>query len=197
MSGYLKLLVADCDTERGAILERRLGEIGDAVILRVPAGNSLLDAVAAQAPDAIILDMGRPDRDGLDALRRASADNTRPIILFVDRDDRAFMEEAIAAGVSSYNVVDTAFPDVGPIVMAAVAIFRKHQQIAAELSKANATLLERETINRAKSVLMKQRNFAEPQAYRWLRRRAMNGSRRIIDIAVELLAEAGEGKSPK
>ena len=34
------------------------------------------------------------------------------------------MEEAIAAGVSSYNVVDTAFPDVKPIVMAAVAIFR-------------------------------------------------------------------------
>lgn len=197
MSGYLKVLVADSDPERAAILERRLREITDAVILRVPVGESLLDAVTAQAPDVIIVDMGRPDRDGLDDLRRVSADNTRPIIMFVDRDDRTFMEDAIAAGVSSYNVVDAAFPDVKPIVMAAVAIFRKYQQIAAELTRANATLLERETINRAKSMLIKERNFDEPRAYRWLRRRAMNGGKRIVDIAVELLTESREGKSPK
>ena len=115
--------------------------------------------------------------------------------MFVDRDDRAFMEEAIAAGVSSYNVVDTAFPDIKPIVMAAVAIFRKYQKVADDLSKAKASLLERETINRAKSMLMRQQNIDEPQAYRWLRRRAMNESRRIGDIAADLLAS--EGRAPK
>jgi two-component system, response regulator / RNA-binding antiterminator len=191
LSGYLKVLVADSDSERAAILERRLGEITDAVILRVPVGDSLLDAVTAQAPDVIIVDMGRPDRDGLDDLRRVSADNPRPIVMFVDRDDRAFMEAAIAAGVSSYNVVDTAFPDIKPIVMAAVAIFRKYQQVADDLTRAKATLLERETINRAKSMLMRQRNIDEPQAYRWLRRRAMNESRRIGEIAAQLLASEG------
>jgi response regulator NasT len=132
--------------------------------------------------------MARPDRDGLDDLRRAGVANPRPVVMFVDRDDRAFMEEAIAAGVSSYNVVGTAFPDIKPIVMAAVAIFRKHQQVADDLTRAKATLLERDTINRAKSMLMRQRHFDEPQAYRWLRRRAMNESRRIGDIAADLLA---------
>ena len=177
-----------------AILEQRLGEISDAVILRVPAGRNLIDAVPALAPDVIIVDMARPDRDGLDDLRRVSADNPRPIVMFVDRDDRAFMEEAIAAGVSSYNVVGAAFPDIKPIVMAAVAIFRKHQQVADDLTRAKATLLERDNVNRAKSMLMRQRNIDEPQAYRWLRRRAMNESRRIGDIAVALLAS--EGKTP-
>ena len=191
MSGPLKVLLADTDSDRAAVLERRLGEISDAVILRVPAGGSLIDTVAALAPDVIIVDMARPDRDGLDDLRRISADNPRPIVMFVDRDDRAFMEEAIAAGVSSYNVVDTAFPDIKPIVMAAVAIFRKYQQVADDLTKARASLLERDTINRAKSMLMRQRNIDEPQAYRWLRRRAMNESRRIGDIAAELLATEG------
>jgi response regulator NasT len=38
---------------------------------------------------------------------------------------------------------------------------------------------------------MRQRNIDEPQAYRWLRRRAMNESRRIGDIAAELLASEG------
>ena len=189
----LKVLLAAADPDRVAILAQRLGEIGDAVVLRVPAGGNLVDAVPQLAPDVIIVDMARPDRDGLDDLRRAGAANPRPVVMFVDRDDRGFMEEAIAAGVSSYNVVGVAFPDIKPIVMAAVAIFHKHQQVADDLMHAKATLLERDTINRAKSLLMRQRHIDEPQAYRWLQRRAMNESRRIGDIAVELLA--GEGKA--
>jgi response regulator NasT len=197
LPGHIKVLLADSDSDRVRILEERLREISDAVVLRVPGGSSLLDAVAAFAPDVILVDMARPDRDGLDDLRRVSADNPRPIVMFVDRDDRAFMEEAIAAGVSSYNVVDTAFPDIKPIVMAAVVIFRKYQQVADDLTKARATLDERATINRAKSMLMRHRNIDEPQAYRWLRRRAMNESRRIGEIAAELLASESERETPK
>ncbi len=133
MSDCLAVLLADSDTERAALLEERLREIGNVAIRRVPAGSSLIEALSAGMPDVIIVDMALPDRDALDDLRRVSTDNPRPIIMFVDRDDRGFMEEAIAAGVSSYNVVDAAFPDVKPIVMAAVAIFRKYQQVAADL----------------------------------------------------------------
>src|SRR5260221_10052536 len=135
-----------------------------AVIVPFPAAGSLIDAVTAEAPDVIIVDMARPDRDALDDLRRISVDNPRPVVVFVDRDDRAFMEEAIAAGVSSYNVVTAAFPDVKPIVMAAVAIFRKYQQVAADLRQARAILIKPETIDRAKGLLMKQRNFGDPEA---------------------------------
>ncbi len=190
MSGYLKVLLANSDAERGARLEERLREIGGAVIRRVPAGGSLLDAVAADLPDVVIVDMARPDHDALDDLRRVTADNPRPVVMFVDRDDRAFMEEAIAAGVSSYNVVNAAFPDVQPVVMAAVAIFRKYQQVAADLRQARPSLLERETIDRAKTQLIKQRHFDEPQAYRWLRRKAMNENKRIAAVAAELLCSA-------
>jgi len=190
LAGYLKVLVADSNAERAALLEERLREISDAVIRRVPTGGSLLDAVAAEIPDVVIVDMARPDRDALDDLRRVSTDNPRPVVMFVDRDDRVFMEDAIAAGVSSYNVVGAAFPDVKPIVMAAVVIFRKYQQLATDLHQARTSLMERETIDHAKALLMKERNVDEPQAYRWLRRKAMNESKRIAVVAAELLGSA-------
>jgi response regulator NasT len=139
--------------------------------------------------------MARPDRDALDDLRKVTAVNPRPIVMFVDRDDRVFMEEAIAAGVCSYNVVDAAFPDVKPIVMAAVAIFRKYRQIADELTKANSSLRERQVISQAKAFLMKQRNIAEPEAYRWLRRKAMNENKRIAAVAAQLLEDTKNGGS--
>jgi response regulator NasT len=192
LSGHLKVLLADCDAERATLLERRLREISDATIVRVPAGSTLVDAVSAESPDVIIVDMARPDRDALDDLRRVTSDNPRPIIMFVDRDDRGLMEDAIAAGVSSYNVVNAAFPDVKPIVMAAVAIFRKHQRVEADLFRARATLSERENIDRAKAMLMRQRKLDEPQAYHWLRRKAMNESKKIAVVAAELLAAANE-----
>ena len=188
VGGQLKVLLADAEGERARLLEQRLHELGDAVIERVSDTGNLLDAVRSVMPDVIIVDMARPDRDGLDDLRRANADNPRPVVMFVDRDDRAFMEEAIAAGVSSYNVVDTAFPDVKPIVMAAVAIFRKYQELSADLHKARTSLMERDAIDRAKAVLIRRRKLDEPQAYRWLRRKAMNENKRIAVIAAELLA---------
>lgn len=192
LSGHFKVLLAASDAERAADLERRIGEISNAVILHVPPGGKLLDAVMAEAPDVIIADMARPDRDGLDDLRRVSANNPRPIVMFVERDDRSFMEDAIAAGVSSYNVVSADFPNVAPIVMAAVAIFHKHQRVADDLRSARAALTDRETINRAKALLMKQRNIDEARAYNWLRRKAMNESRRIAAVAADLLAGAKE-----
>jgi response regulator NasT len=188
VAGQLKVLLADAEGERARLLEQRLHELGDVVIERVSDTGNLLDAVRSVMPDVIIVDMARPDRDGLDDLRRANADNPRPVVMFVDRDDRGFMEEAIAAGVSSYNVVDTAFPDVKPIVMAAVAIFRKYQELSADLHKARTSLMERDAIDRAKAVLIRRRKLDEPQAYRWLRRKAMNENKRIAVVAAELLA---------
>jgi response regulator NasT len=190
----LKVLLADSDPTRSAVVERSLNELGNTTVVRVPPGRSIQDAVAAEAPDVVIVDMARPDRDGLEQVRRITASDPRPIVMFVDRDDRAFMEEAIAAGVCSYNVVGAAFPDIKPIVMAAVAIFQRYRRIEVDLEKANASLMERELIDRAKALLMKERHIGEPEAYRLLRRRAMNESKRIAAIAADIVAAAGDKK---
>jgi response regulator NasT len=44
---------------------------------------------------------------------------------------------------------------------------------------------------------MRERKFDEPQAYRWLRRKAMNESKKIAVVAAELLAAANHEESPK
>lgn len=190
MSGPLRILLVDRHAGRTALLERRIREIGGAVILRAAPGRDLLDLAAAAAPDVIIVDLAQPERDALDALRQVGEVDPRPIVVFIERDDRSFMEQAIAAGVSSYNVVTAAFPDLEPLVRAAVAIFRRHRQVVADLRQATAMLAERETINRAKRLLMRERNMDEPRAYRWLRRRAMRESRPIAATAADLLARA-------
>lgn len=183
----MKVLLADDDRERAGAVAQVLARDPGITVLRLQPGEVLAEAVAAQAPDIVLVDMARPDRDALDGIRRVTAHNPRPIVLFVDQDDPGFMEEAIGAGVSSYNVLGLPPPDVKPILRAATALFRRHHSTQLGLRQAESKLEERATIDRAKAILIRERRLDEPEAYRWLRRQAMAGGRRIVDIARDVV----------
>ncbi len=189
----MRVLLADGDAERAPAVEAALAAAGATALLRPGPGEPLLDAVTRLSPDVVIVDMQRPDRDALDDVRHVTRHDPRPIVVFVDQDDHAFMEDAIAAGVSSYNVVGARLPDVKPVIQAAIAMFRRFSQIESELRRAEAGLAERAVIDRAKSVLIRTRRMTEPDAYRWLRRQAMDRGRRIADVAADVLEAANGG----
>jgi two-component system, response regulator / RNA-binding antiterminator len=190
----VKVLLADDDAERAGAIAHVLAADKGLTVVRLTPGDLLAEVVGAMAPDVVLVDMARPDRDAPDGIRQVTALNSRPVVLFVDEDDPTFMEEAISAGVSSYNAIGTLPPDVKPILRAAVALFRRHQQAQDELKQAEARLRKRTVIDRAKAILMKQRQLSEPDAYRWLRRNAMSSARRIVDVAQELI-DAREGSA--
>jgi response regulator NasT len=104
------------------------------------------------------------------------------------------MEEAIRAGVSSYNLASPAPPDVKPLLRAAAALFRRQQAMQDGLRQAENRLHERELVDRAKAILIRRRRMDEPDAYRWLRRQAMRQGRRIAEVAQALIRET-EGSS--
>jgi two-component system, response regulator / RNA-binding antiterminator len=191
----VKVLLADDDAERAGAVARILAADPGLTVLRLDPTQSLAESVAAQAPDVVLVDMARPDRDALDGIRLMASLIPRPVVLFVDQDDPAFMEEAISAGVSSYNAIGMPPPDVKPILRAAVALFRHHQQARNDLREAEARLQERAVIEKAKAILIKQRRLSEPDAYKFLRKNAMSSARRIVDVAAEII-KTMEGNAP-
>jgi response regulator NasT len=189
----LKVLLADDNQERAAAVSQRLLEAGVDQIITLEPGQRLIESVEAAKPDVVIVDMSRPDRDSLESIREVSAQAPRPIVLFVDRDDPGFMQDAIDAGVSSYNLMGSSIPDVKPIAQAAVAIFRRYRRLAEDLEKAETKLGERDIVQKAKAKLMKERRMTEPQAHKHLRQTAMNRNKRIVEVALELLGGGEEG----
>lgn len=185
----MKVLLADDDVKPAGLLARALDADPGLILARVGAGETLSEAVAAHAPDVVILDLSRPDPGVLESVRELVSRSPLPVVLFVDGDDPGFMEEAIGAGVSSYNVLASPPSDVKPILRAAVALFQRHQEMREELDRAERKLGEREVIDRAKAILMRERRLAEPAAYAWLRRQAMARGKRIVEIAEEIARE--------
>ena len=53
---------------------------------------------------------------------------------------------------------------------------------------------ERRQIERAKAILMKDRQMTEPEAYRWLQKKAMNESRKLSVIVAEFVTAHESGQ---
>ena len=190
----MHVLLADDDADRADALMRVLVAVPGLTLRCLQPGQLLPDAVAAHAPDVVIVDIARPDRDALDGVRRMTEVDPRPIVMFVDQDEPDFMEEAISAGVCSYNVVGLPPPDMRPILRAAIALFRRHKEARDELRAVQIRLEERGMIDRAKALLIRERHMTEPDAYRWLRRRAMASGRRVPDVARDILHDSGKAQ---
>jgi two-component system, response regulator / RNA-binding antiterminator len=189
----LKILLIDTEPDRARALEEQLSASGFAEIVRLPAGADLAGAVESTRPDLIIIDMGLPDRDTLEDIRLVSA--AHPIVMFAGNDDPAFAEEAIAAGVCSYNLSGVALHDVKPIMASAIALFRRYRRVEDELATAKALLEERRLIERAKAILMQGREMTEPEAYRWLQKKAMDENRKLAQVVAEFVARHGADRA--
>lgn len=189
----MKILLADRDAARAAALACELRAQDDAFsITLVQPEENLLDAVSRAGPDVVIVDMARPDRDGLDSLRQLQGRRPAPVLMFTDEDDPAFMEAAIAAGVSSYHVRGAALPEIKPVLRTAIALFRRTEALEARLAAAEDQLAARRVVDAAKRLLMKQDRLSEPAAHRFLQRRAMEQQKRLAEVAAALLREAGK-----
>jgi len=64
------------------------------------------------------------------------------------------------------------------------------RQMRSELDAAKQALEDRKTIDRAKGILMRQRNMTEDAAYTLLRKTAMSQGRKVIDVAHALVMAA-------
>lgn len=160
-------------------------------------GETLLEAVRRAAAELVIVDMARPDRDSLESVRDMNQATPLPVVMFVDEDDPAFMEDAIAAGVISYHVTGAALPEVKPILRTAMAFFRRNSALAVELDAMRSQLAARGVIDQAKRLLMARDGMSEPAAHRFLQRRAMDQQKKLSDIAQTLLSDRTRSESKK
>jgi response regulator NasT len=183
----MRVLLVDADQERAATLSRALREAGHEVVGHYSEAIDLLARVAQAKPDIIIIDHDSPDRDTLEHVCMVTRDDPRPIVMFTQDRKGAMIREAVKAGVSAY-VVDGLAPErLRPILDVAVARFEQHHALRQELDEARASLAERKVIERAKGFLMKQRACSEDEAYQLLRKAAMDGNKRLADVATQLV----------
>ena len=186
------MLVDDSQKESSPLKEGLL-QAGYDVVETSSTAAALLDRVAAVAPDVIIIGTDSPTRDTLEQLSFVSRERPRPIVLFTDDRGSATIQASLKAGVSAYIVAGMQADRLQPILEVAVARFEQEQALRDELKDAHDRLAERKLVERAKGILMRQKGVGEDDAFRMMRKLAMDRSRRLADIAQQVIdiAELG------
>jgi response regulator NasT len=179
----MRIAVVDESASRASIIEEGLSQLADCEIFLLTDRNGLLAELAAIEPDIVLIDLGNPSRDVLEEYFAVSRAISRPIAMFVEQSDDDAITASIDAGVSAYVVDGLAANRIRPLLDLAVKRFNAFARLQRDLAEAKGKLAERETIDRAKRILMDSRRVSEPEAYAELRRKAMSSNRRIAEIA--------------
>jgi two-component system, response regulator / RNA-binding antiterminator len=190
VSKALSILLIDDNPTRAEIVEAGLRGAGYRLLARLEGTQDLPARVSELKPDVIVVSTDSPSRDAIEDMRRSTAQQPRPIALFVDRSDPATIAAAMEAGVSAYVVKGLAEDRVRSVVDVAVGHFNRYHAMREELDRARLTLLERKLIDRAKGLLMEQKGLTEEAAFKLLRKLAMNQNKRIGEIARDLVTYA-------
>ena len=139
---------------------------------------------SVQAETAVLI-AERVDEVILKSVRMLNSSWPMPVVLYTEDSLQRSIRAAVTAGVSVYVVDCNNVNRIGALLEVAIIRFKESQELKKELHKAKTTLAERNTVEKARGIIMRQRKVNEDTVYQLLRKLAMDRNRRIGEVAGE------------
>lgn len=175
-----KVAVVDDHERSRALLRAAVCRAGGEVAGEAARAGDALSLIRRVVPDVAVFAAGLPDGDGVAAAGRAVAEAGCPVVLLTSHSRADVVERARAAGVMGFLLKPLRVPELAPTLDLAIARF-------GETRRLRQLLEDRKLIDRAKGRLMDRLGLTEDEAFRRLRRTAMDSRRPMAEIARALL----------
>lgn len=182
-----RILIIDDVRDRAAWLKASLELAGFDVVKLLTWEQVDEDSIHAASADVIIVDANAPGRDTLEQISLMSKTLEKPVVVLGAQNDTRSIQEAMRAGVSAYVSHTVQGEDMSGIIQVAAARFAEHKRLRDELKEAKSQLVERKLVDRAKSILMEDHGYSEPDAYKRMRSMAMSKGKRMAEIAEAII----------
>ncbi|MDX1346821.1 MAG: ANTAR domain-containing protein [Thiomicrorhabdus chilensis] len=185
LSGLNVLLVCD-ENESADALEQELKRSGIAHAYKATTDENVLKFLTQTAVDLVVLDVKSPTTGLFEQFAVMQAYCPKPVVCFSAERDSEVIAQSVKAGVTAY-IVDGKSPSrLQPILEVAMARFNECQAVKKELAQVKDKLSERAVIEKAKGLLIEYKNMSEDQAYKTMRKMAMDQGKKISVIAHEV-----------
>jgi response regulator NasT len=183
----LRVLLIDDGAHRVSVIRDELTRQGHLVVGVVDQALLIHDCVVRLRPDVVIVDAESPSRDTLENLAAMSGTTPRPVVVFAEDPSHEPMQQALQAGVSAYVIAGLNPQRLMPVLQVAIARFEQDRALRSQLDQAQTQLSERKLIERAKGVLMDEVGLTEEQAFKHLRKLAMDRGQRLGQVAERIV----------
>jgi response regulator NasT len=171
-------IVDDHERSRSALRSAIRAAGGEVAGEAVRCGDAV-PMIRRAMPDVVVCAAGLPDGDGVQTAAQATQAEC-PVVLLTSHTEEALVERAREAGVMGFLLKPLRPAELAPALDLAIARFNDTRAL-------RQTLEGRKVIERAKGTLMARFNLTEEEAFRRLRRAAMDSRRPMVDIARALL----------
>ncbi len=157
------------------------------VINYLTASENIIDQIVLCNPNVLIVSTDQPNEKVLTELAEINRLIPLPIIIFAENDSPTVIQSAIKSGVSAYVVHEVLPQRIKSIISVANARFKETQSLRDELNKTKSQLESRKLVERAKGLLMQQKQINEDEAYDTMRKMAMNQGNSLAIIAKNIV----------
>lgn len=177
---------------RAAVAEA-VGSHGGVVVGNGSRAEDAVRLVDKHRPDVLLMAVGLPDGDGVEAARRVMQTSPRAIVLLTSHADPEVAARAVEAGVLGFLVKPLRSAELGPALDVAVTRFSELEAVRSENEALKRKLESRKLVDRAKGLLMTRLGLSEPEAFRRIQKTAMDTRKTMADVAQALLLADGAG----
>jgi response regulator NasT len=187
-SAARRVVIAEDEALIRMDLAEMLAEEGYDVVGQAADGEQAIALAESLTPDLVILDVKMPRLDGIAAAQRIAERRIAPVVMLTAFSQRDLVERARDAGAMAYLVKPFSRTDLVPAIEMAVSRFTELTALEREVADLSERLETRKAVDRAKGVLQRELGLAEPDAFRWIQKTAMDlrlSMREVADGVVQ------------
>lgn len=180
-------MLVDQSAQRRVILEKILRDNGYVNVFATAGLNNVFELVTRIEPDVVLIELESPSRDTLEQLRAIRKRRPTPVVMFAQDQDTQTVHAAVESGVCAYMTECVERHSVRPAIALAMATFDAYRRVQQEADRYRRELDSRKLVDHARGLLMKHRKIGEQEAYRTLRKIAMDTNTKLPVVAQRII----------
>ena len=183
-----KILVVDDEPITRMDISAMLADLGYEVCGEAGDGFDAVEMCRKLRPDIVMMDVKMPIFDGLKATKTITDEDLAGcVILLTAYSDKETVEGATEAGAAGYIVKPVDSRTIMPTIEVAMAQSQKLRESRKEKADADSKLSSAKIVEQAKGILARQQGISETDAYKQLRKMAMDKRVQLAVLAQRIV----------
>lgn len=183
-----RILVVEPTFKNRNSIYTKLSQLGIEKIELLSSTLGLAAKVAVMKADVLVLSLDSIDANVLAELIEIKNTSPLAVVVFASQYRPEMTKTILLSGVSSFIVDDVASERLPIILDLAIERFSHSESLNKELQRAQQQLSDRKLVEKAKGIIMHQKNINEDQAYKQIRSSAMNEGKTMGVLSQQIIS---------
>jgi len=183
-----RILIAEDESLIRMDLKMMVEDHGYEVVGEAGDGDRAIELAFLHKPDLILMDIKMPKVNGLQASQIIGKQLDLPIILITAYSQKEFVEKAQQDNIIGYLVKPIAESNLIPMMEVALHQAEKAKRLKRDIDKAREEVEKRKVIEKAKGILMQDRQLTEEDAFKFLRDSSMSSQLSMTSVAKKIIS---------